>query len=303
MSADQRWVGADLPAPSPPSASPLTTDAPERPPVLTSVPLADQWARGRRTHARQAPLPPEVAAALWHADELGSPVSCVLPSGFDALDAELPGGGWPGQSVTEVLQAQPGIAEWRLLGPAMAKVVADGGQVVVVGPTRTPHLPGLRQAGIDERQLVWVQAETPAERLWTTEQLVKSHACGLLVAWLPQARAEQIRRLQVCAQGGTGPVFLCRPLQARHEASAAPLRVSLAVGLDWTIELQILKRKGPVLDQLLQLRSVPGGLTPLLTPRLRRPSELIAARRHRDDDVLVGRAAANGVRQQHTAAH
>lgn len=301
MSTDQRWVGGNLPAPSEPSTT--SSAEPTRPPVLASVPLADQWARGRRTHARQAPLPPEVAAALWHGDELGSPVSTVQSSGFEALDAELPGGGWPGQSVTEVLQAQPGIAEWRLLGPAMAKVVAAGGQVVVVGPTRTPHLPGLRQAGIDERHLVWVQAETPAERLWTTEQLVKAHACGLLVAWLPQARPEQIRRLQVVAQGGEGPVFLCRPLQARHEASAAPLRVSLGVGLDWTIELQILKRKGPVLDHALQLRSVPGGLAPLLTPRLRRPSELIAARRHRDDNVLVGSAAANGVRQRQSAAH
>jgi protein ImuA len=280
MSADQRWVGDGAPAPSSP--------------VLSAVPLADQWARGRRTYVRPAPLPPAVEAALWRGDSLGSPVSRTLPSGFAALDAELPGGGWPCQSLTELLQPQPGMAEWRLLGPAMRQVVALGGQVVVVGPTRWPHLPGLRLCGLDEGQLVWIRAETPAERLWATEQLVRANACGLLVAWLPQARPEQIRRLQVGAHGCDGPVFLCRPIQAQHEASAAPLRVRLAVGLDWTLELELLKRKGPVLDRVLSLRSVPGGLEPLLTPRVCQPSALIAARRQREDHV-VGRPSAEHV--------
>jgi protein ImuA len=284
MSADQRWVGDKAPAPSSP--------------LQAAVPLADQWTRGRRTHVRQAPLPPAVEAALWHADALGSPVSTTLPSGFAALDAELPGGGWPCQSLTELLQPQPGIAEWRLLTPAMRQVVAKGGQVVVVGPTRRPHLPGLRLCGLDERQLVWIQAETPAERLWTTEQLVKANACGLLVAWLPQARPDQVRRLQVCAHGCDGPVFLCRPIQAQHEASAAPLRVKLGVGLDWTLEVELLKRKGSVLDRVLALRSVPGGLEPLLTPRLRQPSALIAARRQREDHVVGSSAAEHVPRQQ-----
>lgn len=60
-------------------------------------------------------LPRSVAAAIWRGNELGSPVSSVVRSGFAALDAELPGGGWPCHSLTELLQPQPTIAEWRLL--------------------------------------------------------------------------------------------------------------------------------------------------------------------------------------------
>lgn len=234
--------------------------------------------RSRTRRSQPGELPPEVEQALWRGTDLGRQVGPVLASGFAALDAELPGGGWPCQSITEVLSPQPSVLEWRLLGPCLARVVAGGGKVVVLGPPRTPHLPGLRHTGVDEKHLVWIQAQTPAERLWCTEQLVRSGACGALVAWLPQARPEQIRRLQVSAQACEGPVFLFRPEAARHEASAAPLRVLAAVGLDWELQVQVLKRRGPTHDGVVHLPSVPGGLDAVLTPRLRVPSRLFAER-------------------------
>jgi protein ImuA len=249
--------------------------------IPTPKQLGHQWTRGRRTHVRSAPLPPEVESAIWRATELGSTVSTTLSSGYPALDGELPGHGWPCQSLTEILQPQPAVAEWRLLGPTMARVMGKGGQVVLVGPPRIPHLPGLRLTGVDERQLVWIKAQTPSERLWVTEQLIKANACGLLVSWLPQARQEQIRRLQVCAQNCDGPVFLCRPLQAEHEPSAAPLRIKVHFALDWQLQVELLKRKGPVYEGFIELPSVPAGLAPLITPRLKKPSALIAARRRR----------------------
>lgn len=122
---------------------------------------------------------------------------------------------------------------------------------------------------------------TPAQRLWVTEQLVKSNACGALIAWLPQARQEQIRRLQICSQICDRPVFLCRPATAEHEASAAQLRVQLRLDLDWALRLQVLKRKGPVLEESICLPSIPGGLESIITPRLAKPSLLISSRQER----------------------
>ena len=252
-------------------------------PVPASFPSSQHRIRGRRIAARSGELPPDIEAAIWRGNQLGSPVTSVIASGFAALDAELPGAGWPCHSLTEILQPQPTVAEWRLLAPAMRQVVAGGGHVVVVGPPKSPHLPGLKYAGLDESHLVWVQADTPAERLWVTEQLIKTNAAGLLVSWLPQARQEQIRRLQVCAQACDGPVFLCRPAAAEHEPSAAPLRVQLRFGLDWELHVHLLKRKGPTYEGDVVIASVPGGLEAILTPRLRRPSHIIASRRVADD--------------------
>ncbi|MFT3819813.1 MAG: translesion DNA synthesis-associated protein ImuA [Rubrivivax sp.] len=223
-------------------------------------------------------LPAAVEQAIWRGSDLGHQAGKAVSSGFAALDAELPGGGWPCQAVTEVLSAQPSVMEWRLVGPALRAIVAAGGQVAVVGAPKVPHLPDLRHVGVDAKHLIWVRADAPAERLWCTEQLVKSAACGALLAWLPQARPEHVRRLQVCAQACEGPFFIFRPAAAQHEASAAPLRVFMDLGLDWEIRLRILKRRGASHDGELALPSVPGGLEAILTPRLQRPSQLFAAR-------------------------
>ena len=52
-----------------------------------------QPARPARPVRMPGELPMAVAAAIWRGDQLGGPVSAVLSSGFEALDAQLPGGG------------------------------------------------------------------------------------------------------------------------------------------------------------------------------------------------------------------
>lgn len=232
--------------------------------------------RSRRSQPRV--LPADIESLVWRGTDMGQQTGAVVSSGFADLDLELPGAGWPCQSLTEVLSPQPSVLEWRLVGPALRSIVARGGSIALVGPPKTPHLPGLAHMGISERHLVWIQADAPAERLWCTEQVVKTNGCGALLSWLPQARPEQVRRLQVCAQACEGLVFLFRPAAALHEASAAPLRVIASCGLDWELLVHVTKRKGPAHDGLVRLPSVPGGLSTVLTPRLLKPSHLLSTR-------------------------
>ena len=245
-------------------------------------------------------LPEAALAAMWRGNELGTQVASVVSSGWEALDQELPGNGWPCQSLTEVLTPQPSVLEWRLLGPALRRVVATGGQVLLVAPPKQPYLPGLVHEGLDQKHLVWIQADTPAHRLWVTEQLIKSNAAGAVISWLPQARQEQIRRLQVHAQGCDGLVFLCRPEAAQHEASAAPLRLHARYGVDWQLQIQVFKRRGPVHTGQLDLPSVPGGLSSILTPRLMHPSRLATAR---ETPNVVGGLAPRRSTVRPVAAH
>lgn len=280
MAIPLSWVDGDE-APSAPQISPRTAQV-RRPPVV---------------------LPHAIESAIWRGDALGTPVTSTVSTGFERLDAELPGGGWPCQSLTEVLQVQPSVLEWRLLAPAMRSLVSQGKQIVVIGPPKAPHLPGLHHLGLDERHLVWIVADKPVERLWATEQLIKANAAGMLVSWLPQARQEQIRRLQVCAQGCDGPVILCRPAAAEHEASAAPLRLQARFGIDWELRIHLLKRKGPPHEGELTLPSVPGGLESILTPRLRHPSRLIAARQSRELSHAVGSPSSRQPAGRPAAAH
>lgn len=267
---------------------------------MSAVPAFDPVAAANdaAAHGRLQPIAPRIAEAVWRGTELEHRTTAVHPTGWAELDAELPGGGWPQQSVVEILSAQPAVLEWRLLSPALRTIVQSGGQVVVVGPPRNPHLPGLEHLGLSERQFVWIKADQPAERLWTTEQLIKSRAAGAIIAWLPKARADQVRRLQVCAQSCEGLAILCRPEVARHESSAAPLRIHASAGLDWNLHVHILKRRGPPHERPLALSSIPGGLASVLTPRLRRLSRSVASEVPRDAVV----SSADPARTQHAAA-
>lgn len=230
-------------------------------------------------------LPP----AVWRGSDLGAVTVRACSTGWPELDRELPGGGFPARSLTEILCPQPSVLEWRLLGAALAGITASGKQVAVIGTPKPPHLPGLLRAGLRENALVWIRADAPAQRLWATEQLIKANSAGAIVAWLPQARAEQIRRLQVCALSCEAPVFLFRPDAARHDSSAAPLRLQVTVGVDWELLVTVFKRRGPAHAGVLHLRSVPAGLEDILTPRLQRPSLLL--KKPETTHVVVGRSA------------
>jgi protein ImuA len=125
--------------------------------------------------------------------------------------------------------------------------------------------------------VVWIEAATPADRLWTTEQVIKADPAGAILSWLPQARPEQIRRLQVQAHGCEAPVFLLRPVTALRDASSAPLRLSIALGAGWQLEVRIAKRRGASMDEALHLHALPGQLARVLPPRLIRIPAPVAA--------------------------
>ena len=213
-------------------------------------------------------LPPAVANAVWRGDHLLRTQQVCAPSGWAALDAELPGHGWPSHSLIEVLQAQAGQLEWRLAATALQQQSLQRQAIVALGAPLPPHASGLAQQGIAPEQLVWVQGGSPQDQLWALEQLLRANAAGALLAWLPQALPEQIRRLQISAQQFAGLVFLFRPEPCRHQASAAPLRLLARASSPWALQLQILKRRGPVHVGWLDLPAVPHCLQAALTPRM-----------------------------------
>lgn len=196
---------------------------------------------------------PDDVAGVWRADQLHQEPQSVLTSGHAELDTELPGGGWPVGQLTEVLQVQGGQHEWRLLLPALKQAVARG-PLVLIGAPHLPHLPALVAAGIAAAQLLRIDAHTPAERLWASEQVLRCRDLGALLAWLPQARPEQLRRLQLASTATQALVFAFRPEAARHESSPAPLRLTLRTAPDEQgLSVELLKRRGPVSDRPLTL--------------------------------------------------
>lgn len=162
------------------------------------------------------------------------------PTGSAALDAFLPGGGWPLGALTELHSPGPGSGELSLLTPALARATGRGERVALVAPPVPPYAPALAAAGVALAQLWVVDAERGDDALWAAEQLLRSGAFAAVLAWLPQATPTQLRRLQLAAETG-GPCWALayRPERAAAQASPAALR------LHWdTRQLQVLKCRG-----------------------------------------------------------
>lgn len=246
-------------------------------------------------------------AALWRADQLAQLATPTCPSGFAALDAELPGGGWPQGNLCELLLAGPGQGEWRLLAPALARLTrgeaASPGQTVVcigappagAGSWRS-HGPGLATLGLALPQLLWVAVASPADGAWAAEQALRAGGVGAVIWWAwpaagqhhgphdsPQHRTQQgtqhspgigldLRRLHLAAQAGRALLWVLRPQATAAQSSPASLRLACRIEAQapGRLQVQLLKRRGPPREEPLSLDST-AALGAVLAHRLGQP--------------------------------
>lgn len=193
---------------------------------------------------------------VWRAGELSRAELPVIPSGFAALDAELPGGGWPAGVLAELLPEHAGIGEVRALGPALARLSGEGRWLAWIAPPYLPYAPALEAAGIDLARVMVVRTRSPQDTLWAIEQALQSGSCGAVLGWPEKASFAQLRRLQIAAEGSPALAFLFRPPLAAREASPAALRLHLQ-SLKGELAVKILKRRGGPLARPILLTPAP----------------------------------------------
>ncbi len=164
----------------------------------------------------------------------------VLPSGFPALDDCL-GGGWPRAALVELLSsARQGLP---LLLPVLGRLSRERRRLAWITPPHLPYPPALAAEGIDLRKLLLVHELDREQRLWATEQALKSAACAAVLLWPGQLQPPQVRRLQLAAEQGDCLGVLFRPLGDERQDSPAALRLRVDPG-PAGLELTVLKRRG-----------------------------------------------------------
>lgn len=211
---------------------------------------------------------PDFHPQVWRGRALAQAEERVLATGHAALDAQLPGQGWPVGCLVEILQARPQQHVWQLLAPALAQ--CEAGPIVLVNPPCQPFGPALQGRGLRPQQLLCVQADQPQPRLWAAEQALRCADVVAVLAWLPVAKPEELRRLHLCAQQHDKFLLAFRLLPAQQQASPARLRL-LVEGVD-QLEVRILKRRGPPVLQPVLLPAQPVRLAALLAARKSRRS-------------------------------
>jgi hypothetical protein len=161
---------------------------------------------------------------IWRGREHGSADTCS--TGFAALDAALPGGGWPRGTLIEFAPECSGIGEFSLPLPALQMTARAKKPIALIRPPYTPYAPALRRAGIPLKQLLWVTETNDDDARWAAEQLLREGA-GAVLLWSDARDDRAMRRLQLAAECGRALAFVYRSAECLKQASSAALRVAL----------------------------------------------------------------------------
>lgn len=183
---------------------------------------------------------------VWQARRGPFVERAALSTGFRVLDEALPGGGWAGGALMEVLLARQGFGELGLLAPALAAVAREGRWLAWIDPPHVPYPPALTSWGIDLARMLVVRAVCAEEGLWAAEQALGSAVCGAVLAWSrdPAADGRVLRRLQLAAEAGGAWGVLFRPARCAVEPSPAPVRLLIEPAGSREVVVNLLKCRG-----------------------------------------------------------
>ncbi|MFO7764214.1 MAG: translesion DNA synthesis-associated protein ImuA [Wenzhouxiangellaceae bacterium] len=167
----------------------------------------------------------------------------ALETGRAALDRRLPDGGWPRGKLIELLPERFGVGELDLLLPCLAELTRRERQVLFIAPPFVPCPQSLLRAGLDLTRLLIVREQKHA--FWAAEQCLKSGLCGAVAVWPNGSNRNAVsnrtvRRLQLAAEDGDAPVFLCYAPGSTPPASLASLRLAIRCGG----HIEILRSRG-----------------------------------------------------------
>jgi hypothetical protein len=180
------------------------------------------------------------ARTVWRGRAI-APRASDQSTGNPDLDAALPSGGWPENSLIEILLGADGVGEIDLLVPTLARMTQAKHTVVLIGPPYIPYAPAWQTRGVDLRYLEIVETDAK-QAIWAFEQCLRSGSCAAVVGWPHKIDNHGLRRLQVAADTGHALGFAIRDRKHLDNPSPASLRLELTVGR----QVAIRKCKGGV---------------------------------------------------------
>jgi len=191
-------------------------------------------------------------ALVWRGGDTPPCAQGAVPTGHAALDALLPGGGWPLGALTEILTDRHGSGALQLALPALVGLSRSNRWLAWVAPPHVPYAPALAATGMDlSRVLLVYPSKETGDRFksvahantWATEQALRSGTCAAVLAWLPEGGRGALRRLQLAAEAGRCWALLLRPLDAAERPSPAALRLAVEAEDDG-LRVRIIKGRG-----------------------------------------------------------
>lgn len=157
----------------------------------------------------------------------------VLPFGLEPIDSRLADGGLRLDSLHEIAPASRDMAEDCAATLFVSGIAARAwGPVLWVVRRRDLFAPGLAQAGLDPKRLIYAEAADDAEVLAIMEEGLRHRGLGAVIGEAKRADMTATRRLQLAAEGGRTIALLMK----RHAREGSdPIRVPSAAVTRWRV--------------------------------------------------------------------
>ncbi len=157
----------------------------------------------------------------------------VLPFGLGKLDSRLADGGLRLDALHEVAATTPNLADDAAATLFMAGIAARAwGPVLWVVRRRDLFAPGLYQAGLAPKRVLYAEAADDDELLAIMEEGLRHRGLGAVVGEARRVGMSATRRLQLAAEGGRTIALLMK----RHPRQAGdPLGAPSAAVTRWRV--------------------------------------------------------------------
>jgi protein ImuA len=157
----------------------------------------------------------------------------ALPFGIGEVDAKLASGGLRLDALHEIAGTSADMADDCAATLFMAGIAARAwGPVLWVVRRRDLFAPGLSQAGLDAKRLIYAEAADDAEMLAIMEEGLRHRGLGAVIGEAKRVAMPATRRLQLAAEGGRTIALLLK----RHAREGVdPLGVPSAAVTRWRI--------------------------------------------------------------------
>lgn len=179
--------------------------------------------------------------SLWRGRDAAAPAG--WSTAFPALDAVLPGGGWPRRGLVEILSHSPGHGELTLWTPLLRQLTHHESArcCAFISPSFELFAPAWRATGMRLDRLLVARAQ---DSLWALEQCLLSGMCAIGLGWVGAGMSlVASRRLALAAEQGASLGVLLRPPRAAQESTAASLRLAVT-RTRHGLSIQLLKARG-----------------------------------------------------------
>lgn len=136
--------------------------------------------------------------------------SRITATGMPALDALLPGGGWPKGGLVEITMPERCAGATALLLPALARLGRQGRWIAMVTPPYQARRSLFAAREINASRLLQVNPHPGRSGLWTVESMLQSGDCSAVLAWPVCETGLMDLRLQKAAVAGKSLCVLFR---------------------------------------------------------------------------------------------